>query len=340
MSNPLHPFLKKIAAGALLSTDEMRAAMDAMLSGECSESQIAGLLMGLRGRGESVEELAAAATMMREKAVKVSAPDGAIDTCGTGGDGANTYNVSTAVALVVAGCGVPVAKHGNKAASSLSGSSQVLASLGVKLDVTPEQITRCIQDANVGFMFAAIHHSTVANVAPARAALGVRTMFNVLGPLCNPAHTKRQLMGVFSKDLLRPIAGVMNQLGIEHGWVVHGADGLDELSTTGTSFVAELKNGNVTEFEVTPEDADLARASLEDLRGGTPDENAAAITALLAGEQTAYRDIVLLNSAAALIIAGKVDNLRDGAALAAQSIDSGAAKTALKKLVQISNDVS
>ena len=254
------PFLAAAMSGRSLSADEMRAAMGVVLDGGASDIELAGFLAALRARGETVEEIAAAAQAMRSRALVVEAPENAIDTAGTGGDGADTFNISTAAALIVAGAGVPVAKHGNKAASSKSGSSEVLEALGVKLDIPPTQISRCITDAKIGFMFAALHHGAVRHAAAARTALGIRTMFNVLGPLSNPAGAKRQVLGVFSRDLVRPIAEVLPRLGVEAAWVVHGEDGLDELTTTGKTFVAELRDGGVREFEVTPEDAGLPRA--------------------------------------------------------------------------------
>lgn len=331
------PFLALAVSGNPLSANEMASAMDAMLSGAASDIEIAGFLTALRTRGETVEEIAAAAQAMREKALRVEAPADAIDTCGTGGDGAGTFNISTAAALIVAGCGVPVAKHGNKAATSKSGSSEVLAALGVKLDIPPAQISRCINDAKVGFMFAALHHKALGHAAAARKDLGVRTIFNVLGPLSNPAGAKRQLMGVYARDLLRPIAEVMPRLGVEAAWVVLGSDGLDELTITGPTFIAALQDGAVTEFEVVPEDAGLKRAPLADLKGGSPQENAAALRRLLEGEHGPYRDIAVLNAAAALVIANKAPDLMTAGLLAEAAIDNGAAKRALEKLVEISN---
>ena len=331
------PHLARAMSGAPLSAMEMREAMNALFSGEASDIEIAGFLAALRARGETVSEIAAAALAMRDHALRVEAPDDVIDTCGTGGDGAGTYNISTAAALIAAGCGVKVAKHGNKSASSRSGSSEVLEALGVRLDIPPAQIARCIAEANVGFMFAALHHPAMKHVAAARKALGVRTLFNALGPLSNPAGAKRQVMGVFARDLVRPIADVMPLLGVERAWVVHGSDGLDELTTTGASYVASLENGRVSEFEVTPEAAGLPRARAEDLTGGDPSENAAALWRLLEGEKSAYRDISVLNAAAALIVAGKADGLEPAARMAEQSIDKGAARAALEKLVDCSN---
>ena len=334
------PYLARAASGAPLGAEDMRGAMDAILSGAASDIEIAGFLMALRARGETVEEIAAAAAAMRDKALKVEAPDDAVDTCGTGGDGAGTFNISTAAALIVAGCGVPVAKHGNRAASSKSGSSEVLAALGVKLDVPPALISRCIREAGLGFMFAALHHRALGHAAAARKALGVRTLFNVLGPLSNPAGAKRQVMGVFSRDLVRPIAEVMPRLGVEAAWVVHGSDGFDELTLTGPSYVAALKNGAIEEFEVAPEDAGLKRAAPEDLKGGGPEENAAAIRRLLDGERGAFRDIAVFNAAAALVVAEKAKDLNAAARKAEAAIDDGAAARALERLVEISNSAS
>ncbi|MFQ5562905.1 MAG: anthranilate phosphoribosyltransferase [Parvularculaceae bacterium] len=337
MSALFSPYLKKAVSGDPLTRAEMRAAITLLLEGAASPVETAGFLIALRARGETVEEIAAAAEAMREKALKVDAPEDAVDTCGTGGDGAGTFNISTASALIAAGAGARVAKHGNKAATSKSGSSEVLAALGVKLDIPPAQITACIREANVGFMFAALHHGAVANVAPVRRELGVRTLFNLLGPLSNPAGARRQVVGVFAEDLAAPMAEALKRLGAESAWVVHGSDGLDELTTTGPSFVAKVWDGAVRTFSVTPEDAGLPRAQPEDLKGGGPEQNAAAIRRLLDGEAGPFRDIAVLNAAAALIVAGKAADLKEGAALAAAAIDDGRAKAALDKLVERSN---
>jgi len=338
MTGALKDSLELAAAGEAFSPDEMRHAMSVLLSGEASDAEIAGFLMALRVRGATVEEIAAGVEAMRKVATRVDAPADAIDTCGTGGDGADTFNISTAVAFIVAGAGVPVAKHGSTASSSRSGSAEVLRALGVKLEIPPAQISKCIKDAGVGFMFAAVHHQAVKNVMAARRALGVRTLFNVLGPLSNPAGAKRQLMGVYSRDLLRTAAEVMRTLGVEAAWVVHGGDGLDELTTTGPSYVAELRDGVVREFMVTPDIAGLPHASLEDLRGGEPAENADAIKRLLEGEKGPFRDIAVLNAAAALVISGKARDLAEAARKAEAAIDGGAAKAALEGLVRISNE--
>ncbi len=337
------PFIQIASSGRALNAAEMQDAMGLLLKGEASDIEAAGFLMALRARGETVEEIVAAATVMRDMAVPVDAPDSAVDTCGTGGDGAGTYNISTAAALVAAGAGVPVAKHGNKAASSKSGSSDVLAALGVNLHAKPAQIARCIDEANVGFMFAPAHHAAVANVAPVRTALGVRTLFNLLGPLSNPARAKRQVMGVFDKSLVAPLANTLLKLGSTRAWVVHGSDGLDELTTTGESFVAEVKDGAVTTFTISPQDAGLPLAEAQALVGGAPDENGEAIRALLDGgairaDLAAYRDIVVLNAAAAILVGGKAQTILEGAQLAVEAIDSGKAKAALNALVLLSNE--
>lgn len=327
----------KVASGLPLAPDDAEAAFSIIMSGEATPAQMAGFLMALRVRGETVDELTAGARIMRERALAVRAPADAIDIVGTGGDGAQTYNISTATALVVASAGVPVAKHGNRAASSKSGTADALTALGVNLDIEPNTIARCIADAGIGFMFAPVHHSAMRHVAPVRTELGTRTIFNLLGPLANPAGVKHHCIGVFAPRWVEPFAETLRNLGSERAWVVHGSDGLDELTTTGASYVAELNNGKIRTFEVTPEDAGLPRATLEDLRGGDPAYNAAAIVALLDGAPGAYRDIVLLNAAAALIVAGKAATLAEGAKLAGHAIDSGAAKKVLARLVAVSN---
>lgn len=329
--------LARALDGLVLDRVDMRRAMDLLLDGAVAEDDVAAFLLALRRRGETVEEIVAAAEAMRDKALNVSAPPGAVDTCGTGGDGARTLNISTAVAFVVAGCGVPVAKHGNRAASSRSGSSDILTALGVDIDAPPAIIERAMREAKIGFMFAAYHHRAVANVAAVRKRLGVRTLFNVLGPLANPAQARRQLMGVYDRTLTEPLADALGRLGAERAWVVAGADGLDELTTTGPSYVSETQNGTVRSFSITPEDAGLKRASLDDLRGGEPAANAAALRRVLDGEPGPYRDIVLLNAAATLVIADRAAKLIDGAAIAAASIDNGRARSALTALIEISN---
>ena len=327
----LNPFIATAVAGKPLTESEAEAAFEIIMSGEASPVQIASFLTALAVRGETVAEITGASRIMRAKALSVKAPAGAVDTCGTGGDGSGTVNISTAVAIVVAACGVPVAKHGNRKASSKSGTADVLEALGINLDATPDVIERAIAETNIGFLFAQKHHSAMKHVGPVRAELGIRTLFNLLGPLSNPAGAKRQLLGVFSDDWVKPMAETLNALGSERAWVVHGSDGLDELTVTGSSTVAELKNGVVSTFDVTPQDAGLSLHDSSTLKGGDPEDNAKALTSLLDGAPGAYRDIVLLNSAAALIVAEKVDDLKAGANLAAAAIDNGAAKETLAK---------
>jgi len=328
--------LSKLALGQRLSEGEAALAFDRMMSGDATPAQMGGFLMALRVRGETVEEITGAARSMRAKALRIDAPPGAIDTVGTGGDGAGTFNISTAASLVVAACGVPVAKHGNRAFSSRSGAADILAALGVNIDAEPSIVGRAMVEAGIGFLMAPRYHSAMRHVGPTRVELGTRTIFNLLGPLSNPAGAKRQLVGVFAPNWVRPIAEVLAKLGSERAWVVHG-DGLDELTTTGTTLVAELKDGKVASFEVTPEDAGLPRATLDDIKGGDPAANAAQLTLLLDGRRGPLRDIVLLNSAAALIVAGRARDLRRGVDQAAEAIDEGKARRVLEKLVAITN---
>jgi anthranilate phosphoribosyltransferase len=333
----LKPLLIKIGRGETLSREDARAAFGIIMSGEASDAQIGAFLMGLRVRGETVEEITAGAEIMREMALKVSAPANAIDTCGTGGDAQGTYNISTAVSLVVAACGVPVAKHGNRALSSKAGAADVLKFLGVNIEAEPSQVSACIREAGVGFLFAPKHHSAMRYVGSARKELGTRTVFNLLGPLSNPAGTKRQIVGVFADEWVRPVAEVLAKLGTTAAWVVHGLDGLDEITTTGPTHVAELKNGKIREFEVTPEEAGLPRVLPAQLKGADAETNGLALSALVDGHEGPYRDIALLNAAAALIVAGEADSLKAGVKKAAAAIDSGAARKALDALIRISN---
>ncbi len=329
--------LNKIASRQDLTGEEMRSVMNTIMQGEATPSQIGAFLMGLRVKGESVGEIAAAVSIFREKMIAVDAPEDAIDIVGTGGDGAETLNISTATAIVVAGAGVPVAKHGNRALSSKSGASDVLQALGVKIDLTPEQISRCIKEAGIGFMFAPAHHPAMKHVGPSRVELGTRTMFNLLGPQSNPAGARRYMLGVYAKQWVEPVAAALLANRAISAWVVHGDGGLDEISTTGPTFVASIKGGNLTSFEITPEDAGIPRATLADLKGADPAYNAGRLRALLDGTRDAYRDIVLMNAAAAFIVAGRADTLKLGVDLAAQEIDSGRARQALDKLVKVSN---
>jgi anthranilate phosphoribosyltransferase len=329
--------IAKAASGQSLTQDEAREAFDFVMSGSASPVEVAGILMALRGRGESVDEIAGAARALRAKALRVQAPEGAIDTCGTGGDAKGTFNISTAASFVVAAAGVPVAKHGNRSISSRSGSADVLKALGVDLEATPETISACIHGCGLGFMFAPAHHAAMRHVAEVRAALGTRTIFNLLGPLANPAGTKYQLVGVFGSEWVEPMANVLGLLGTERAWVVHGEDGLDELTTTGLSNIAVLDHGQVTTFRITPRNAGLPEAKPEDLLGGDATDNAAHIRALLGGLKGPYRDIVLLNAAAALLVAGRAQSLREGVAIAAEAIDSGKALATLDALVRLSH---
>lgn len=337
MSDEMKPILNKVADGQSLSADEAEAAFGIIMSGEATPAQIAGLLMALRVRGETVDEITGAVRTMRAKMDGIIAPEGAMDVVGTGGDASGTFNVSTGAAFVVAGAGVPVAKHGNRALSSKSGAADVLSSLGVNLDAEFPVIERAMAEAGIGFLMAPRHHSAMRFVGPVRVEMGVRTIFNILGPLSNPAGVKRQFTGVFSKQWLRPMAETLANLGCEAAWIVHGSDGLDEMTTTGPTYVCALDNGKITEFEVTPDDAGLPVSTPEELKGGDPEVNAEAIRELLAGMPGAYRDIVLLNAAASLIVAGKAGDLKEGVAMAAKSIDDGHARAALDKLVAITN---
>lgn len=329
--------IRKVAVGESLTESEAVEAFETIMTGGGTEAQIGALLMGLRVRGETVEEITGAARAMRARALPVRAPEGAIDTCGTGGDAKGTHNISTGVAFVVAGAGVPVAKHGNRSISSRSGSADVLTALGVNISCTPETIARCIETCGLGFMFAPSHHAAMRHVAHVRTELGTRTIFNLLGPLANPARTKHQVVGVFAEQWVEPMAEVLGRLGVERAWVVHGSDGLDELTTTGISHVAALDAGKIATFRVSPRNAGLPEAKPQDLTGGDAAENAAHLRAVLQGNKGPLRDIVLFNVAAALLVAGKAKSLRDGVALAAQSIDSGNANRVLDALIALSH---
>lgn len=329
--------LNKLANRQDLTGEEMRDVMNTIMSGEATPSQIGAFLMGLRVKGETVGEIAAAVSIMRARMVPVEAPENAIDIVGTGGDGAGTLNISTATSIVVAASGLPVAKHGNRALSSKSGSAEALQALGVKLDLSPDQIGRCISEAGIGFMFAPNHHPAMKHVGPTRMEMGTRTMFNLLGPQSNPAGVRNYLLGVYDQRWVEPVAAALLANRAHAAWVVHGSDGLDEITTTGPTFVASIIGGDLRSFEISPEDAGLPRASLSDLAGGTPAENAVALTSLLDGAKTPYRDIVLINAAAAFIVAGRAMDLKHGVALAADEIDSGRARQTLKRLVAISN---
>ncbi len=329
--------LHKIADGRDLTGEEMRDVMRIIMSGEASAAQVGAFLMGMRVKGETVGEIAAAVSILREQMVKVEAPEHAIDIVGTGGDGLGSLNISTATAIVVAAAGVPVAKHGNKALSSRSGASQVLEALGVKLDLTPAEISGVIAEAGIGFMFAPNHHPAMRHVGPARSEVGIRTLFNLLGPQSNPAGVRRYLLGVFSQHWVEPVAAALLANRAIKAWVVHSSEGLDELSTSGPNFVAQIAGGDLRSFELHPEQVGLRLTNPKDLVGGDPAENAAAMTALFAGAQSAYRETVLLNAGAGLLVADKVGIIEDGIALAREVIDSGKAKETLTRLVAVSN---
>jgi anthranilate phosphoribosyltransferase len=329
--------ISQIASGATLSREMAHEAFDAMMSGEVTPSQIGALLMGLRVRGETVDEITGAVTAMRAKMLPVAAPDNAIDVVGTGGDASGSYNISTCAAFIVAGAGVPVAKHGNRALSSRSGAADVLAALGVRIDISPEVIATCIREARIGFMFAPAHHPAMKHVGPTRVELGTRTIFNLLGPLSNPAGVKRQMVGVFSRQWVEPLAHVLKNLGSQRAYVVHGSDGLDEITTSGPTTVAALEDGMVRSFEIVPEEVGLPRTKPDALRGGDAEANAQALKSVLQGRKGPYRDIAVLNAAAALVVAAKAGTLADGVKLAERAIDSGEAEAALDRLIAVSS---
>jgi anthranilate phosphoribosyltransferase len=331
------PYLAKVATGASLTREEARSAFDDLLSGEVTPAQGGAFLMALRVRGEALDEIVGAVSAMRGRMTRVNAPADAMDIVGTGGDHSGSYNISTLASMIVAGCGVRVAKHGNRAASSRSGAADVLTALGVKIGLDPAALERCLAEAGLCFMFAQAHHASMRHVAPVRVELGTRTLFNLLGPLSNPAGVRRQLLGVFSDAWLEPLTQVLKELGTERVWTVHGSDGLDEITTTGPTHVVALENGTIRRFTVTPEEVGLTTARPEDLKGADPEHNAAELRRVLDGEKTPYRDIAVLNAAAALVVAGEAGNLREGVDRAAGAVDSGAAKGALERLIQVSN---
>jgi anthranilate phosphoribosyltransferase len=330
--------IKRLSAGETLSTEDATFVFTAMMEGHVSPARIAAILTAIAMRGPALEEIVGGARALRSHAVRVDAPDDAIDLCGTGGDARGTLNISTAVSFVVAACGVPVAKHGNRAMSSRTGAADVLEALGVSLVLKDGGVKACFREAGLCFLFAQAHHPAMRHVGPVRKELGFRTIFNLLGPLSNPAGVKRQLLGVFDAAWIEPLARTLQALGTEKAWVVHGSDGLDELTTTGPSFVAALEGGAVTTFEVSPADAGLPAARPDDLLGGDGAFNARAMTAMLSGKPGAFRDIVILSAAAALIVADKASDLKEGAAIAADSIDSGKAKAALEAMARITSE--
>ena len=332
----LKPFIATIAAGKPLSFEEAREAFDIIMSGDATPGQIGGFLMALRVRGETVSEISGAVATMRDKMLRVSAPANAIDIVGTGGDGQHSVNISTASAFVVAACGVPVAKHGNRGLSSLTGTADVLTRLGVNIELPPDAISRCVEEAGIGFMFAPSHHPAMKNVGPIRVELGTRTIFNLVGPLTNPAGVGSQLVGVFAPEWVQPVAEALKALGSSRVWVVHG-DGYDEITATGETKVTELAGGRLESFTLTPEAFGLARHAREALRGGDAEFNAAALRKMLSGAPGAYRDTVLMNAGAGLVVADRVATLADGIARAREAIDSGRAAAVLDRLVEVSN---
>ncbi|WP_340151551.1 anthranilate phosphoribosyltransferase [uncultured Sneathiella sp.] len=327
-----------IASGKTLTVDEAKAAFNIILSGDATPAQMGAFLMGLHLRGETVDELIGGVSVLREKATYITAPENAVDVVGTGGDGHGTLNISTAAAFITAGAGVPVAKHGNKAASSRSGTADVQAVLGINTECDFALTERAIHEAGIGFMVAYRHHGAMRHVGPTRGELGIRTIFNLLGVMSNPAAVKRQLIGVYDMRWMHPMAETLRKLGSTHIWIMEGSDGLDELTTTGPSRVVEMKDGDITEFEITPEQFGIQKVSLEELKGGTPEENAKALMALLNGTPGPYRDVALLNAGAAIMIGGKCDTVAEGIELARQSIDTGAALSAFEALKRISNE--
>lgn len=336
MSDALKPLIDAAANGPL-TRDQAATAFQILFDGEATPSQIGGFLMALRTRGETVDEYAAAASVMRAKCHKVNAPEGAMDIVGTGGDGKGTLNISTATAFVVAGAGVVVAKHGNRNLSSKSGAADALTQMGLNVMVGPKVVERELAEAGIGFMMAPMHHPAIAHVMPTRSELGTRTIFNILGPLTNPAGVKRQLTGAYRRDLIRPMAETLGALGAEKAWLVHGSDGTDELTITGVSWVSGLNAGVISDFEIHPEDAGLPVHPFEAIVGGTPEENARDFNALLDGAASAYRDAVLLNAAAALVVADAAPDLKTGVEMAKTSIDSGAARDKITRVAAVSH---
>lgn len=329
--------IAKVASGAALSQEESASAFDLLTSGEATAAQTGAFLMALRVRGETDAEITGAARALRSKMIRVAAPPDAIDVVGTGGDDSGSYNISTCAALIVAGAGVPVAKHGNRALSSRCGAADVLAALGVRIGVGAATVERCVREAGIGFMFAPAHHLALTHVGPARRELGTRTAFNLLGPLINPAGVRHHLVGVYSPRWVEPVARVLGELGSSRAYVVHGSDGLDEITGTGPTLVAELVGGTVRTFEITPEDAGLPLAPAGALKGGDATENSAALREVLSGKPGPYREAAVLNAGAALLVAGRAGSIREGVALAASSVDSGEAAARLDRLIAVSN---
>lgn len=335
----LSPLLAKLVSGASLSHDEAESAFSSIMGGKADPIQVASMLTAISQRGEALEEIVAGAEVMRSHATHISAPSGAVDTCGTGGSGIDSYNISTAAAFITVAAGIPVAKHGNRAASSKSGSADVLEALGGNIELPMDKVQQSLDETGFTFLFARAHHSAVRHVVPVRAALRFKTIFNVLGPLSSPANAKRQVLGVYDRRLVLPLAKVLRDLGSTHSWVVHGSDGLDEITTTGPTYVAELKNGEVTEFEVSPEDVGLVRVDLDQIRGGTADHNASAIRAMFDGHQSAFRDVTLMNAGASLLVGGKAESFAEAVSIAARLVDRGDAKQALDRWLEFTKRV-
>jgi anthranilate phosphoribosyltransferase len=337
MMDVFKSLINQLASGESLTLSQAEQAFEILLAGHVSPVQQAAFLMALRVRGEAVDEIIGAVRSLRAKMVRVSAPQNAIDIVGTGGDHSGSYNVSTLASLIVAACGVPVAKHGNRAASSQSGAADVLSELGIKLGGTPENISHCIREANVGFMFAPAHHPSMKHVADVRKELGIRTIFNLIGPLSNPAGVKRQLLGVYDVAWCEPLVEVLKNLGSERVWAVHGAGGLDEISTTGETHVVALENGVIRSFTLTPEEVGLPRATLDQLKGGSPAHNAQALRDVVMGAKTPYRDIAVFNAGAALTLADHAVDVQEGVRLAQRALDEGHVLATLEKLITASH---
>ncbi len=333
----LKPLIAKAANGQPLTRAEAREAFTILMSGEATPAQIGGLLMALRVRGETVDEITGAVEVMREKMTRVEAPDDAIDIVGTGGDASGSYNISTCAAFIAAGAGLRIAKHGNRALSSRSGAADVLMALGVKVDVTPAKISECIKEAGIGFMFAPAHHSSMKHVGPSRIELGTRTIFNLLGPLSNPAGVKRQVTGVFARSWVEPLAKVLNNLGCERAWICHGEGGFDEIVPTGVTWIAELKDGEVTSKEIKPEDCGIDRASVTELKGGDAAHNADALRGVLSSQRSAFRDAAVMTAASALLVADRAEGMAEGIEIAGRAISEGKAHEALERLIAVSN---
>jgi anthranilate phosphoribosyltransferase len=323
--------------GENLSEDQMTGAMRDIMEGQATDAQIGALLTALRMKGETVEEITGAARVMREKVAKINAPEYTVDTCGTGGDMSHTFNISTTSAIVVAACGVPVAKHGNRSVSSSCGSADVLEALGIKIDLPPPKVEACLEATGFGFMFAPLFHPAMKYAIGPRREMGIRTIFNILGPLTNPAGAERQVLGVFSDELTEPLANVLSNLGVKHAYVVHGEDGLDEITNTDKTKVAELKDGRVDTYLISPKDLGIEMARKEDLIGGNAADNAKITIDILAGKKGPKRDIVLLNSAAALIAGERVNNFSEALEIASAAIDSGTARKKLEEIKEASN---